>query len=127
MNGAGVGAGAGCWALAGPANSAADAASATSAIRFMLVLPDFQRCATGVSDRRDGAPFGAACEYATFQAAGECALLGKEWTVGFPPKDPWGLDSEPLDPPGPLAQASAAPDLNRVSDVARPVLRLDRQ
>src|ERR1700731_2293201 len=50
MNGAGFGAGAGawaCWALAAPANSAADAARQTSAIRFIVVLPDFQLRPTG--------------------------------------------------------------------------------
>src|SRR5882724_5857625 len=63
MKGAGLGAGAGCCALAAPVNSAADAASATSVIRFMLVLPDFQQRATGVfRSERDGAPPGAAAE-----------------------------------------------------------------
>src|SRR5258708_120015 len=94
MNGAGLGAGAGCCALAAPANSAADAASATSAIRFMLVLPDFstvrdRRFPIGETARplRGGAP-----EYATFRGTGECAPLGKRMDCRIPPKGFCGLN-----------------------------------
>src|SRR6478672_8060386 len=46
INGGGGGEG-DCCAPAPPANSTADAASKTNAIRFMGVLPDFPLCTTG--------------------------------------------------------------------------------